>query len=401
MVRTADVGRARLRLTPKKLRTSTLALLGCVAALVSSSGGAASTLAFPGRNGTILASAGAKLYSVSPDGRRKRLLRGISVLPSSNAAQAAWSPDGTRIAFAGRRGGILVADAAGRHLRRITRTGHAPAWSPDGTRIVLSVGEWLYVVRSDGRGLSRLFPGRNARWSPDGSRIAFQLHDEGSGGGDSIYISALDGSQRLRLAAGGVPNCVPGLTHNQEPAWAPDGSRIAYSTWVTCGNNSYVSISAISPDGSQHWNLVEPETYPGGAFAPVWSPDGRALAYFESYDDGGASNGLRVLTLGGRARRIARSWMPIDWRPICGLRGGSRADRLQGGDRAELVCGLGGNDAITGGAGSDRLFGEGGNDRFFSRDGEFDVVGCGAGRDIVVADKLDLVARDCERVTRS
>jgi RTX calcium-binding nonapeptide repeat (4 copies)/WD40-like Beta Propeller Repeat len=319
---------------------------------------------------------------------------------SRAGASAAWSPDGTRLAFARHGGGISIADASRRRPIRVTARGTGPAWSPDGSQLVFTQGSLLYLVRADGRGLQRLFPGRNAQWSPDGSRIAFQLHDAGPGGGDSIYVSALDGSQRLRLAAGGVPSCVPGLTHNQEPAWAPDGSRIAYSTWVFCGNNAHASIRAVAPDGSQHWNLVEPDRYPGGASAPVWSPDGRALAYFESYDDGGASDGLSVQPLGAKARQIARNWLPLDWRSVCALRGGPRADRLQGGDRAELVCGLGGNDAITGGAGRDRLFGEDGADRIFAQDGEFDVVGCGAGRDTVDADTGDLVGLDCERVTR-
>jgi RTX calcium-binding nonapeptide repeat (4 copies)/WD40-like Beta Propeller Repeat len=380
--------------------TISLAASVSLAALLAAVGAGAEPTAFPGRNGTILAggAANGKLYSISADGRRRTVIHGIRT--TKVGGSAAWSPDGTRLAFARYGGGISIADASSRHPIRVTARGREPAWSSDGSQLVFTQGSSLYLVRANGRGLRRLFPGRNSQWSPDGSRIAFQLHDEGSGGGDSIYVSALDGSQRLRLAAGGVPNCVPGLTHNQEPAWAPDGSRIAYSTWVTCGNNSAASISAVAPDGSQHGILVEPERYPGGAFAPVWSPDGQALAYFEAYDDGGASDGLKVLALGGKARRIARNWVPFDWRPVCGLRGGPRADRLQGVDRAELVCGLGGNDAITGGAGRDRLFGEGGADRIFARDGEFDVVGCGAGRDTVDADSGDLVGLDCERVSR-
>lgn len=375
-----------------------LAAVASLAALAAV-GAEAEPTAFPGRNGTILAGGGAKgkLYSISADGRRRTVIHGIR---TTRFGSAAWSPDGTRLAFTRYGGGIFIADASTRHPIRVTARGSQPAWSPDGSQLVFTQSLSLYLVRPDGRGLQRLFPGWNAQWSPDGSRIAFQLHDEGSGGGDSIYVSALDGSQRLRLAAGGVPNCVPGLIQNQEPAWAPDGSRIAYSEWVVCGNNAYASISAISPDGSQHWDLVNPEGYPGGPYAPVWSPDGRALAYFEWYDDGGASDGLRVLPLGGKARRIARNWEPFDWRSVCGLRGGPRADRLQGSDRADLVCGLGGKDAITGGAGRDRLFGEDGADRFFAQDGEFDVVGCGAGRDRVIADTSDLVGVDCERVSR-
>jgi hypothetical protein len=34
------------------------------------------------------------------------------------------------------------------------------------------------------------------------------------------------------------------------------------------------------------------------------------------------------------------------------------------------------------------------------RDGELDHIGCGSGRDRVVADRGDDVARDCERVQR-
>ena len=126
-------------------------------------------------------------------------------------------------------------------------------------------------------------------------------------------------------------------------------------------------------------------------------PDGRAIAYYNDEID---PTGLKVLPLGGSARRIAPNWVPFDWPPVCGLRGGPRGDRLQGSHRADLVCGLGGNDDHRP-RGSDRLFGEDGNDRFYARDGEFDVVGCGAGRDSVVADRGDLVGRDCERVSRS
>jgi hypothetical protein len=46
------------------------------------------------------------------------------------------------------------------------------------------------------------------------------------------------------------------------------------------------------------------------------------------------------------------------------------------------------------------LFGRAGNDVLSVRDARRDRVVCGAGRDRVVADRLDVVARDCERVTR-
>lgn len=72
---------------------------------------------------------------------------------------------------------------------------------------------------------------------------------------------------------------------------------------------------------------------------------------------------------------------------------------LRGSEHDEVICGLGGADTITGGRGTDRLFGESGNDWINAKDGAFDVVGCGPGTDTVAADLVDLVGRDCERVT--
>ena len=41
-----------------------------------------------------------------------------------------------------------------------------------------------------------------------------------------------------------------------------------------------------------------------------------------------------------------------------------------------------------------------GNDRIVARDGRYDVIGCGPGRDSVLADRGDLVGSDCEQVVR-
>jgi Tol biopolymer transport system component len=379
-------------------------LAGTCALLVSAQGPAeAGPAAFPGRNGTILVGGGVKgkLYTLLPDGRRLTEIRGVRT--TGGGGQAAWSPDGTKLAFARRGGGIVVADAAGRHQVRLTPRGQQPAWSPDGSELLFSEGGWLHVVRADGRARRRLFPGWDGQWSPDGTRIAHQLRDEGAET-DSIYVSGPDGSERTRLATGESYDCggLPGSVHYVDPAWSPDGSRIAIVAWQACGTNGYSDIYAHALDGSGGGTLVENGGGgEGGPATPVWSPDGRALAYFEEYDYPGAPTGLKVLRFGTAPRRIAANWIfPFDWRPACGLRGGPRGDRLRGSARADLVCGLGGNDTITGGAGRDRLFGEDGSDQVFASDGEFDVVGCGAGRDSVSADTGDLVGRDCERVTR-
>jgi Ca2+-binding RTX toxin-like protein len=91
------------------------------------------------------------------------------------------------------------------------------------------------------------------------------------------------------------------------------------------------------------------------------------------------------------------------------LDGGSGADRLFGEAGADRLTGGGGDDRLTGGAGDDRLAGGTGTDRFSAgagadsvsaRDRRRETIACGSGRDSVVADRADRVARDCERVSR-
>jgi hypothetical protein len=84
------------------------------------------------------------------------------------------------------------------------------------------------------------------------------------------------------------------------------------------------------------------------------------------------------------------------------------ADHLYGDAGNDVLHGGPGNDVLSGGTGADRLYGDAGRDRFsggagndviFAKDGvKGEVISCGAGRDVVHADKGDKVARDCEKV---
>ena len=80
--------------------------------------------------------------------------------------------------------------------------------------------------------------------------------------------------------------------------------------------------------------------------------------------------------------------------------GGAGNDRVNGGAGNDTISGGAGNDRIKGGAGRDKISGGAGNDRIDVRDGERDTVKCGSGKDTVIADKKDKVAKDCEVVRR-
>jgi len=98
---------------------------------------------------------------------------------------------------------------------------------------------------------------------------------------------------------------------------------------------------------------------------------------------------------GGRARDRISGGAGADR-----VSGGSGSDRISGGSGSDRILGGAGGDRISGGAGSDRVVGGAGGDRISARDHRRDRVSCGRGRDLVVADPGDRLARDCERVRR-
>lgn len=84
------------------------------------------------------------------------------------------------------------------------------------------------------------------------------------------------------------------------------------------------------------------------------------------------------------------------------LVGHSGDEYMAGGYGRDRINGRGDKDRIDGGAGRDLLSGGAGNDRIVSRErgDERDRVSCDSGRDIVIADRNDVVSRSCERVIR-
>ena len=138
-----------------------------------------------------------------------------------------------------------------------------------------------------------------------------------------------------------------------------------------------------------------------------------------SVTDPNLANNTGSLSLDVRAAAPAPQ-APRPTAPAAGktLKGTAKANVLRGTPRADTLRGLGGSDRLYGGSGNDRLFGGLGNDRLegglgrdlldagsgndlvLVRDKAVDTIRCGTGRDVVVADRTDKVAKDCETVRR-
>src|SRR6185295_7840670 len=83
-------------------------------------------------------------------------------------------------------------------------------------------------------------------------------------GNPEIYIMNLDNSEVTRLTNNSV--------YDGEPAWSPDGTKIAFTSTRDGNSDIYV----MNADGSEQTRLTHASANDGEA---TWSPDGTRIAF--------------------------------------------------------------------------------------------------------------------------
>ena len=205
------------------------------------------------------------IYVMNPDGSNPTRL----TFSDSNTfcSDPAWSPDRSKIAFMRETHTvpqptpqqIYVMNADGSNVVNVSNLPDAsaadktPAWSPDGTRIAFASTRFgnvgivgnveIVVMNADGSGVTRLTStsvsvvDTDPTWSPDSTKIAFATNRDGN---YEVYsMNAADGTGLLRLTNR------PG--NDLEPAWGASGEILFRSVLSATGN---LHVHKMNPDGS-------------------------------------------------------------------------------------------------------------------------------------------------------
>lgn len=283
--------------------------------------------AFPGANGRIVFSSNRdgndEIYVMNPDGsQRVDLTRN----PASDTTPE-WSPSGTQIeiAFASNRSGeyeIYLMNADGSGVTQLTSVGFntRPVFTSDGQYIVFTSARdgnfEIYRMRVDGSeqtnltnnpaddqlpasaprgkmilfqslrsGLARLYlmsenggtarevPGGpaqelDANWSPRGNTLTF-LGNNGGFNEFDIYTAHTDGSDVSQLT--NTPNRI-----EFDPMWSPDGKQIAFEGCTDLGTDTqHCALYTMNADGTGEADISTPripylDTFSGDRIDPFW-----------------------------------------------------------------------------------------------------------------------------------
>lgn len=291
--------------------------------------------AFPGKNGKIAfvsnRDGNEEIYTMNAGTSRedRATLKRLTNSPAPDL-DPAFSPDGSKIVFSTtERDGnqeIYIINSDGTGLKRLTNEPAGdlqPTFSPDGTKIIFTstrdsynpreLNYEIYIMNSNGAGLAPRLTTNPAfdsepAFSPNGTKIAFKRKLAGSD--SEIYTMKADGSGQTQLTKN--------TAVDSQPAFSPDGSKIAFTS---TRDNGKWEIYIMNSDGTGQTKVPSKDPAPNDS-EPAFSPDGKWIIYtfMQSSGQSGIQSDIFARTLDGTSEQRLTSTegrdMQPDWQPL-------------------------------------------------------------------------------------
>ncbi len=156
-------------------------------------------------------------------------------------------------------------------------------WSPDGKKIAILAMKHieeqfvqLYIANSDGSNLHpitnrvTIYGSQRFSWSPDSRYLAYAGFYSSPNGHTNTGIYLYDTQT-------GTHRRITGEEKAVDPAFSPDGKKIAFVLYQEAGR--YARIAIMDADGGNVKILTASPDLPENCFGPTWSPDGKRLAF--------------------------------------------------------------------------------------------------------------------------